>query len=201
MPTGYTADLHDGKDITFEQFVMRCARGMGALILMRDDPADAPIPEQFEPSDYHPTKLAEAEQALAAFEAMTDQEQTDLYLAERAENLAARTRAKRERAHMLARYQGMLAEVEAWEPPAILASFKDFMVEQLTGSIDFDCHPGTDVYPQPLPEQIEDWYVEKLRKLRWDVDYHRKQLAEEIERTNGRNEWLAALHSSLGSRV
>lgn len=51
MPTGYTADLHDGKDVTFDQFVKQCARGMGALVTLRDAPWDAPLPERFEPSD------------------------------------------------------------------------------------------------------------------------------------------------------
>lgn len=51
MPTGYTANVPDG--ITFEQFVWQCARGMGALVMMRDEPTGAPIPERFEPSDYN----------------------------------------------------------------------------------------------------------------------------------------------------
>ena len=38
MPTGYTLDLYNGKDITFEEFVLKCARAFGALIDMRDEP-------------------------------------------------------------------------------------------------------------------------------------------------------------------
>jgi len=37
MPTGYTADLNDGKQVTFQEFTMKCARAFGALIEMRDD--------------------------------------------------------------------------------------------------------------------------------------------------------------------
>ena len=44
MPTGYTYDLYDGKDIEFPDFVMKCARAFGALIEIRDDPMDAAIP-------------------------------------------------------------------------------------------------------------------------------------------------------------
>jgi hypothetical protein len=36
MPTGYTAAIKDG--ISFEKFVWDCARGMGALVMMRDEP-------------------------------------------------------------------------------------------------------------------------------------------------------------------
>ena len=64
MPTGYTLDLYDGKDITFEEFALRCARAFGALISMRDEPIDAPIPERFEPSDYHLKELEKAKKRL-----------------------------------------------------------------------------------------------------------------------------------------
>ncbi len=50
MPTGYTDAVKDG--ITFDQFVLGCARGMGALVMMRDEPSGTPIPERFEPSRF-----------------------------------------------------------------------------------------------------------------------------------------------------
>jgi hypothetical protein len=203
MPTGYTSKLYEGEDQTFEDFAWSCARAFGALILMRDDPADAPIPEKFEPSSYHVEKLAEAERELAEFEAMGTAEQADLYLAECAENVAKRAEEVRKRRDLRERYEAMLWQVETWEPPtADHEGMKTFMVEQLKSSIDFDCHPGTDVYPARLPDRIEDWYDDRIKKLRWNVDYHRKSLAEEIERTNERNGWVSALRDSLdGSRV
>lgn len=67
MPTGYTANVHDG--ITFEQFVWQCARGMGALVTMRDEPTGAPIPERFEPSDYNAKRLQEAKDELVRLRA------------------------------------------------------------------------------------------------------------------------------------
>jgi len=38
MPTGYTNCIKDG--VTFEQFVWKCARAMGALVMMRDEPSN-----------------------------------------------------------------------------------------------------------------------------------------------------------------
>lgn len=203
MPTGYTHKLYAGEDQSFEDFVWSCARGMGALILMRDDPADAPIPERFEPSSYHVEALAKAEADLAVFEAMTDAEQVEMFIAEGAANVAARIAEKRKRREMSDRYEAMLWQVQTWEPPTDdHVRFKEFMIEQLKSSIDFDCHPGSDVYPGRLPDRIEDWYAERLKSLRWSVEYHRKALAEEIERTEDRNRWVGALRESLdGSRV
>ena len=50
MPTGYTVALYEGKDVTFEDFVMGCSRAFGALISLRDEP-NAPIPEEFKVSE------------------------------------------------------------------------------------------------------------------------------------------------------
>jgi hypothetical protein len=58
MPTGYTAKLME-EGQSFPEFAMRCARNFGALIMMRDESLDVPIPEQFEPSDYYRKKLSE----------------------------------------------------------------------------------------------------------------------------------------------
>ena len=60
MPTGYTAAI--AKDITFNDFVMQCAKAM--LIMMRDEPANAPIPERFEPGSHYVNKITEANELL-----------------------------------------------------------------------------------------------------------------------------------------
>ena len=44
MPTGYTAPVQDGKIVTLKDFAWCCARGMGALVTMREAPSDAEIP-------------------------------------------------------------------------------------------------------------------------------------------------------------
>lgn len=51
MPTAYTADI--AKGITFKQYAMNCARAFGALIDLRDKPANCEIPDVVYPSDYH----------------------------------------------------------------------------------------------------------------------------------------------------
>ena len=59
MPTGYTARLCDGEQ-TFKDFAMLCARACGALIEMREDPMDAPIPEKIKRSSYYDEALSKA---------------------------------------------------------------------------------------------------------------------------------------------
>ncbi len=69
MPTGYTAAIKDG--ITFKQFALTCARAMGALIMMRDEPSGAEIPAAFPPSTFHRDQLARLSDELGNLRAMT----------------------------------------------------------------------------------------------------------------------------------
>ena len=133
MPTGYTAAIAD--DITFDDFVMRCARGMGALVMMRDEPADAPIPERFEPSDYHLKRIAEASASLIRLAGMTEAE-TEQAASDAHETAVAEQAEAIHRKDMLyEKYNAMLAKVKAWKPPSDdHEGFKKFMVEQITGS-------------------------------------------------------------------
>src|SRR5665213_2401224 len=71
MPTGYTSKLYEGKDQSFNEFVMRCARAFGALITMRDDPSDAPIPDEFTADSYYSERIATTTRELAEVSAWT----------------------------------------------------------------------------------------------------------------------------------
>lgn len=198
MPSGYTAAIADGID--FETFVMRCARGMGALVMMRDDPMDAPIPERFEPSDYHTRKLEEANAALAKLRAMSCDETE----AVAQEAFAAETKANAEaiarNIELRGKYEAMLAQVEAWAPPTHdHDGFKRFMTEQLTESIRFDCNENYYQERQPKLKTGEQWRSEQIAEALRDVDYNTREHAEEVARTESRNEWLAALRTSLAT--
>lgn len=195
MPTGYTAPVADGDVTDFPTFAMQCARGMGALITMRDDPWDAPIPDEFQPSRYHQMALAEAETSLAdarswsTGEAVRLAQADHLHAVEVAVDLARKDEDKRRR------YEAMLDQVRAWEPPtADHDEFKKFMVDQLEESIRFDCGHTWDA---PAAQDGEAYRQAMIAKAERDILYHSKELAEEIERTRGRTEWVRALRESL----
>lgn len=196
MPTGYTAKIADG--ITFNEFAMACARGMGALIMMRDEPSNAPIPERFEPSDYHATKHVAAEMELGRLRRMTPAETEEAARTEFMEESARHVERMQENDDLRLKYEAMLAEVKAWQPPTPdHEGMKKFMVEQITGSIDFDCDNG--YYRDNAPKRFNgpEWLEKKIAGARHDIDYHRKNHAEEVERTESRNAWLKSLRDSL----
>jgi hypothetical protein len=195
MPTGYTAEIKNG--ITFEQFAIGCAKAFGACISLRDEPADAPIPESFEPSDYYQKALIAAEQKLAQLQQMTLDEANVQSADEWEAGEQNRFKRLEEIKELKAKYEAMLVAAEAYQPPTPdHVEFKNFMVEQIKSSIKFDC--GGDYYDKPAAKlSATEWLAEALEGAERAVEYHRKGHTEEIDRTNSRNQWIKALRESL----
>jgi len=194
MPTGYTLDLYDGKDITFEEFVLKCARAFGVLIDMRDEPIDAPIPERFEPSDYHLKELERAKKRLKEIKKW-DEEKAEQE-AERAYRDALKKREEFIKKNKLIRkrYEDMLSKVQKWKPPTIEhGSLKQFMIQQLVESIEYDC------FIPEMPQRLsgEEYREQQIKKALSDIEYHEKEYAEEVNRVYEKNKWLLLLRESL----
>jgi hypothetical protein len=194
VPTGYTSDLYNGKPQSFSEFVMNCARAFGALIELRDEP-NAPIPDEFQPSDYYPKQLAQAQQRLKELKGMS------LADAQRASDAAFEAelsrwheRAADRRATRL-RYEEMLDQVDAWQAPTSEhEGLKKFMHDQLAESIDFDC---SRIMPAPVHEPAAEWLARELGRAEHDVEYYTAELEKERQRQAERSRWVRDLRSSL----
>lgn len=192
MPTGYTACIDDGA--TFEQFVWRCARGMGACIMMRDDPWDKPIPESFEPSKYYFESVESAEKKLAAINAMTVEEITERQVADNAAIRVNNERRRTEREEQKRNYAAIKAKVEAWTPPtADHEGLRSFMLEQLETGKPYEAwqeNENTIVEP-------EEWRQAQIEKVMQEVARAKDEWNKEQERTAGRNGWIKQLRDSI----
>lgn len=196
MPTGYTSKLYEGEQ-SFNDFILRCARALGALITMRDDDWDVPIPKELEVDDYHAKRISEAKARLTKFEKLTDEQIQKKIDKQYAQRIKEDMESKKENDDRRNRYQAMIAQVKAWNPPTKdHEGLKKFMLSQLTESMEHDCHDYSKEKPHAKPT-VAEWKKDELESIRWDVDYHTKENQEEIERTRGRNEWLQALWGSL----
>lgn len=196
MPTGYTAAVQDGSITEFDDFAMQCARAFGALVMMRDQPVGAPIPERFEPSDFNQKKMEEAKAELRRLQALSMEEATAERDIAEAKRLAERANYTDRQNEQRDRYKAMLTKARAWEPPTPdHVDMKRFMIEQLSESIDFDCTPSP-YNSEPLPD-VAEWLAEKIKQAEDDVIYHTEKHAEEVARTESRNQWLADLRESL----
>lgn len=196
MPTGYTDKIKDG--ITFEQFAMNCARAFGACIEMRDDPADKEIPDEFKPSDYHIKQIEEAKKNIKLLKNMSQKEKSEAAEKEYLDNVAYHEKSRQENIDLLEKYNSMLKCVKSWEPPTSEhIRFKEFMIEQIEGSIKFDIHPEYYEKYAPKPLSSDEWYNKKLEEANDNLKYHKKEYAEEVERCKGRSKWIKDLKVSL----
>jgi len=195
MPTGYTADIKDG--ISFEQFALNCAKAFGACITMRDLPSDAPIPEEFEPSNYHADRLAEARRQLALYEAMLPEDAAQLSAAEYRDAEHSREKRLRDNLDTLESYREMLDRARIWiAPTKDHDGLKEFMIKQIEDSIEWD--DSTEYLNKPTPVlSATDWLEAKKAKALKNIEYHKEENAKELQRTAERNQWVRLLRESL----
>lgn len=195
-PTGYTADLYEGNDVTFEEFVLKCASAFGALIEMRDSSLDVTIPDVFEPSTYHQERIEEARARLARVEAWTPEEAENAAKADYQRARTAWEENRASRAAMKERYEAMLEQVNVWTPPTTdHDNLKKFMREQLEQSIDHD----TDMtfYKAPTLHHGEVFKAQEIARAKRDLAYHQEHHEQEVQRAKERTEWVSELRRSL----
>ena len=196
MPTGYTQPIYDGKPVTFAEFALECARGIGYLAVLRDDP-DAPIPSTFQPSSMYTGMLKNARREFEEISAWTDevaerhaQEIYESALTERQERLDAK-------AALRGRLEAMLAEVHAWTPPtADHQGLKDLMIQQLEDAITHDC--DTSYYLTP-PKKMSgaEHKARRLVSLQDNIQYYTEQEEADRRRAEKRTQWVRDLRNSL----
>ena len=199
--TGYTNILVE-KDLDFGQFVWLCVRAMGMAIMMRDDSLDVPVPERFEPSNYHRDEERKARDKVSRLSAMGKSEKRLHGKVIKEERLAYLKKAQAENAVPLAKMEAMRREVERWTPPTgEHDGLKKFMLQQLEDSIRFN---SGEYYAKEIaateattPEQLVD---EELKKAQSDVEYHVEEYAKELARTDECNRWLAQLRAAVPQR-
>ena len=198
MPTGYTADIVKGID--FNTFIMNCTRAMGVCITMRDEPTDVKIPDEFKASDYSTKELDKAKYELDILLKLTQQELEDKSRQSFESEVEIHNRRVLEMSKQRGKYNKMLESVHSWIPPTKdHEGLKEFMIKQITESIDWDC--DTDYYKKNMPKLLEgrEWLSKKVADCNRDIEYHLKNQAEEEKRVRGKNLWLKQLRDSLSN--
>lgn len=198
MPTGYTSRLCDGPQ-TFEDFAMGCARAFGALVEMRDEDTNAPIPDEFTPSAYHENAVAFAKLELARFKALAVCNAERDAIKEYDAAITAWTKRREENRAIRDRLGAMRRDVREWVPPTPdHAGMKKFMLEQLDTTAEFD---GRD-WPDSKPQLVSgaDYRLAGIEKALKDIAYHTVEYQKEVERCRERSAWVRALRESLKTK-
>lgn len=199
MPTGYTAKIADG--ISFEEFLLSCAKAFGACVTMRDDDLNTPIPEEFRPSDYHKKEIAIVKCKLKRLETLKVSDIEKLAEKQYQDEIKLNKKMISEANSLRKKYEAMLEKVNSWVPPTPEhENLKNFMIQQITESIDFDCDTEYYLEKKFIKLPWRQWLKEEKQMLQHDLVYHMKKHREEIERVEGRNKWIKELRMSLPSK-
>ena len=197
MPTGYTGKIYNGEEQAFEEFILRCARGVAAFIGQRDDSPEAPL-KRAEPNNYYGKKMDEVSAELNRLKAMSPQEATAAESEERGRAMDERQKCETEAPVLMERYQRMLSQAKQWKPPTPdHVGLKRFMIEQLETSIDHDC--SVEAWPKVPPATSgEEWRSKKIEKALHVLAYYEAENLKEIRRTEEINRWIDQLYESIG---
>lgn len=198
MPTGYTALIEKGQ--TFEDFALGCARAFGACVMQRDDPM-GDKPKLRQEGSYHENRILEASAELGAFQTMDQNQRVATGQELRTEAMASAQKYLNDKIVLKGKYEDMIRRAQAWNPPSPdHEQLKQFMIEQINSSIDFDCNISYALEELDKKTKMKplDYYNEKVKSLEWDVNYHTEQLEKDRERQNQANDWILKLYESLG---
>ncbi len=198
MPTGYTSEIANG--ISFEQFLLGCARAFGALIEMRDEPTDIPIPKKFKPDKYHKEAIMKTQSEIRKTNSLTILQIKHETKAEYQKNLDYYEDAIKKANELRSQYEAMLVKAKEWKPPTLdHQELQDFMIEQITISIKNDCRVGWYEEEKRNTKLLDwvQWKKRKLAKLKEDLKYHKEEYAKEVKRVADRNDWIGKLRTSI----
>lgn len=196
MPTGYTAKLMESGE-SFEDFVMQCARAFGALVIMRDEPMNAPIPEEFKPSPYYSNSLAEHTKEWRRLASMSEKDQQSYGLDAKNKAIAMRREWLAKYQEENARIEGMRKSVVAWPPPSPdHVGLRDFMLEQLKISLHDTAYTERDL-KDLINKTPARFYDEALEGEARHIKYSEEGLYKERKSNSERNLWVKQLRESL----
>jgi len=194
MATGYTAKIIEGDGVSFESFVLDCARAFGYLLCMREEPNDAEVPDEFKPDPWYMEDYIKSKKRYDEMLLLTDNEWKEAFGKYREDVLSSYADSCRKQEEQRARYQGMLDKVMYWEPPTPdHIGLKEFMVDQITSSIDSDCYK---INPPNIGD-INKYIADSLNYAKQSMDTASARFMSEIEKCKERTQWVQALKKSL----
>lgn len=200
MPSGLTSKIYDGSDVTLRGFALKCLTHLGAGYRATNG-GEKELPRDKAPvlkvSDYHLKQLELGQKELNHWIEVKNnpEECRRLYLAAHEKRADDNVEISKQRAELLSRYQKMKAKVESWNIPEKYNSLKELMLKQLNNSIEWDCIPSA-----PSEEKVEtmdEWINAQIECAEWNIDYHKKEYANEQKNIAETNEYLKGVYDAL----
>jgi hypothetical protein len=194
MPTGYTYGIEDGTITDFRTFALMCARAFGPCVMQREDHLKV-LPVHRVPSSYYENRLKQVQRELTTLKEIPIEQAEKKAMEEYAASVRRYEDEAAKEEEVNARYDKMLAEVYAWEPPTPdHENLKKFMIQQLEDSKHKYYSQG---HGRPEKLSGEEWLQVKVEMLTKDIEYCVKYYDEELDRCEKSNNWIDALYDNL----
>lgn len=204
MPTGYTAEILDGKINTFKDFAKKCMRAFGSTIHMRDESLDKKYtPRKVE--KYYIESVKECEEKLEELKKANDQ----FFINKVKDKLKSDYTYTEKRFKEITKNKVILdfilKDAKNWTPPTQdHVGIKDFMIQQLQDTIRYD--GDTEYYETELKEikikmespiDISKIKIEMIEDAEEDLQNAKERLDEEIKRCEEANKWVEQFLKSI----
>jgi hypothetical protein len=195
MQTGLTMGIGDGKDISFKEFALKCARVMTPLIELRDEPLDSEIPNSFKPSDYHTRAIEKAQKELSKIQKWSLRKSEQEALIAHKKAFKELEDAMKSSSKSCNAFMDMLQKVVNWNAPTPdHEDLKKFMSEQLIVSLRWGMVSSRLL---SVPMTGKKYKAMKVASLRSDITYHKRKYKAELKLAAERTSWVRELKLSL----
>ena len=196
MPTGLTAKIYEGKELTLREFALRCATQFSPAHSYNGDlPLDkAPVLENSS-IDYYERELKKAREELEEANRLKEHpEEVERIIEQEAKNIEEENERRKIRyTEMRKRYDAMIAKVERFHVPEEYKYLRDFMLKHLKKTKEFDC--PEDCYQREVNHiSPEVWIAQQLKHAHENIGYCEEKLAKEKEWYANANKHLQGLY-------
>ncbi len=194
MSTGYTENIKNG--VSFENFVLQCARAFGALVTLRDESLTSNVPNEIKPNNYHYDSWKLAKEKYKKYKKMSLKDAKELAKKEYDRRLEEYNQTINNTRDLEKKYIDMLRKVQNWKPPTKNhINLKNFMIEQIKDSMKFDCNMT--YFNPPALLSPKEYKKEYLKMFINDKKYHLTHYKKEIKSCKEKTKWIQDLKKSL----
>jgi len=205
MPTGYTAEIYEGKDVKFKDFAMDCARSFGAFASLRDTP-EVELPESIQLDvSFYEKIIEDSRKKIVDMENLSDEEISAIIKKSRKERISGLEKEIEDKKTVLKKYESMLNEAKNWNPPSKEHfNLKEFMIEQLETSMRYDCNvegPEGELKRvlNSAPQSVEEYRKNVASSAEDDIEYYTEKIHKSISKNYDTNLWIKQLRESFNN--
>lgn len=194
MPTGYTAEILRGA--SFKQFAIKCMENF--IYRLHENKNNLSTDgefKDFKPNQRYYENYCSAIEELTEFNLKPASQWRKEYEEYVEEEMKRNSKCISENNIKKQKYEKVLLKIKNLVPPTEEhLEFKNFMISQVEGSIEFDCNVSylKNNLKNKKVISFEDWIEQQKSSLQFDLDYAKEYHEKEVRSCKDSNEWIHA---------